>query len=320
MKLLHEYQNGNYQVKIFDDGTKIRETEENEFIADFPENIDIKISDRCDLGCAYCHENSTPNGDVAHFNHEFFSTLRPGTELAIGGGNVFENPCLAEFMELCKMRGIIANLTINQSHLVSRDKTGNIIPVKGTWDLLKLGQNNLLNGVGISYNGDAEALFQLYKQCHYYGINTNNFVIHTINGIHSFSDIMKLGGLGMKVLILGYKDVRRGIEFRSKMDNTIKSNQQSLYVGLEELAKHFKVVSFDNLALEQLEVKRLLSQEEWDEFYMGDDGSHTMYIDLCKEEFSMNSCAVNKRYKLMSDIVDMFKIVKEDKKIESTNS
>lgn len=45
------YINGNYTVQInLNDGTKIRETEDDEFNASFAENIDIKICDYCDIG------------------------------------------------------------------------------------------------------------------------------------------------------------------------------------------------------------------------------------------------------------------------------
>ena len=62
MNLLGEYQNGNYKVTIFDDGTKIRETDDDKFISEFPECMDVKITNYCDMGCPYCHENSTTNG------------------------------------------------------------------------------------------------------------------------------------------------------------------------------------------------------------------------------------------------------------------
>lgn len=42
--LLSKYNNGNYTVEIYNDGTKIRETKEEDFIASFPENIDLKIT------------------------------------------------------------------------------------------------------------------------------------------------------------------------------------------------------------------------------------------------------------------------------------
>lgn len=46
-----------------------------------------------------------------------------------------------------------------------------------------------------------------------------------------------------------------------------------------------------------------------DEFYMGDDGAATMYADLVEKKFARSSTAVD-RYDLMSDIKDMFKIVR----------
>ena len=48
--LIGEYINGNYTVKIYEDGTKIRETKEDEFISSFPESIDLKITNRCNMG------------------------------------------------------------------------------------------------------------------------------------------------------------------------------------------------------------------------------------------------------------------------------
>lgn len=80
--LLHLYQNGNYDVKIYSDGTKVRTTEDDEFIAQFPENIDCKITNKCDMGCAFCHENSVVDGLHGNINHPILSTLHPGQEIA----------------------------------------------------------------------------------------------------------------------------------------------------------------------------------------------------------------------------------------------
>jgi len=51
----------------------------------------------------------------------------------------------------------------------------------------------------------------------------------------------------------------------------------------------FAVASFDNLAIEQLDVRRLLSDEEWNEFYGGDDGTFSFYINLVSGYFAKNS-------------------------------
>ena len=41
------YKNGNYIVTILNDGTKIRQTKDDEFIPAFAENCDVKITDKC---------------------------------------------------------------------------------------------------------------------------------------------------------------------------------------------------------------------------------------------------------------------------------
>ena len=101
------------------------------------------------------------------------------------------------------------------------------------------------------------------------------------------------------MLILGYKHLRRGNEYFEEEQNDIETKQQWLYKNLEDIIQKFKVVSFDNLAIEQLDVKRLLTQEEWDEFYMGDDGKVTYYVDMVERKFAQSSTApFDKRYDL----------------------
>jgi hypothetical protein len=84
--------------------------------------------------------------------------------------------------------------------------------------------------------------------------------------------------------------------------------------ALPDLVKRFAVVSFDNLGIEQLQVKRLMSEEKWNEFYMGDDGSATFYIDMVNRKFSQSStAAMDKRYDLLDSVDDMFKHIWENK-------
>lgn len=113
------------------------------------------------------------------------------------------------------------------------------------------------------------------------------------------------------MLILGYKHLRRGNKYFEEEQNDIETKQQWLYENLEDIIQKFKVVSFDNLAIEQLDVKRLLTQEEWNEFYMGDDGKVTYYVDMVERKFAQSSTApFNKRYDLLDSVDDMFKAVK----------
>ena len=119
MDLLGEYKNGNYVVAIYEDGTKIRYTEHDKFIPEFPESMDVKITNYCDMNCPWCHENSTSNGrhgDILHA--DFINSLRPFTEVAIGGGNPLSHPDLPVFLERLKQKNIIANITVNQRHFL----------------------------------------------------------------------------------------------------------------------------------------------------------------------------------------------------------
>ena len=86
-----------------------------------------------------------------------------------------------------------------------------------------------------------------------------------------------------------------------------------LHENLADIVEKFKVVSFDNLAINQLNVRRLMSDYEWNEFYIGDDGNFTYFIDMVERKFAKSSTAAfDKRYDLLDSVDDMFqKIVSE---------
>ena len=85
-----EYKNGNYVVRILNDGTKIRLSENP--VPKIPESIDVKITNKCNARCAFCHEKSCVDGKSFNVNlaYRLFKELPRGVELAIGGGNPLE--------------------------------------------------------------------------------------------------------------------------------------------------------------------------------------------------------------------------------------
>lgn len=286
------YKNGNYIVKFnVSDGTKIRETEDDEFIPEFAENMDIKISNYCDMGCKFCHEGSTKNGkhgDV--LNQKFIETLHPYQEVALGGGDATSHPDLIPFLHKLKDRKVIVNMTVNQQHFEQKQEL-----------IKKLVDGKLIYGLGVSLVNPTDEFISLIQQY-------PNAVIHVINGILKPSDVEMLSDKNLKMLILGYKQLRRGGEWYSEDHENIIIKQMWLKENLGGIIERFKVVSFDNLAIDQLEVKRLMSQEEWDEFYMGDDGSMTYYIDMVEQKFARSSTAdFDKRYDLLDSVDEMFK-------------
>ena len=297
MELLGIYKNGNTINKIFSEGTRICETEEDEFRFDFARNMDIKICDRCSMSCKFCHEGSTPNGKLGDIlNEKFINTLHPYQEVALGGGNVLEHPDLIPFLEKLSELKVITNITLNQYHFEQNLELVDMLFNK-----------KLIYGLGVSLMHPTKQFIENVKKY-------PNIVIHVINGILSPSDVFALENNRLKMLILGYKHLRRGNDyFESEMED-IMSKQQWLYSNLESVLNKFEVVSFDNLAIEQLNVNRLLTEKEWEEFYQGDDGSSTYYIDMVERKFARSSTAsFDKRYNLLDSVDEMFqKIVSEN--------
>lgn len=281
-KLLASYWNGNYFVRLYDDGTKIKDTNEDKFIASFPDSIDLKITDFCDLNCPMCHENSSEKGKMGNLNEEFLSSLKKGTELAIGGGNPLSHSDLIPFLKRMKQQGIICNMTINEKHLLKDTKL--------VQDLI---DEKLIYGLGVSLNAINKEVIEFAK-------TNKNVVFHIINGI--FTDFDKIMDKDLKILILGYKKFGRGKQyFNPFIEDKIKETKKILPI----LLNRFQSISFDNLALEQLNIKDLVSEEEWNLMYMGADGEASMYIDLVKKEYARSSTSET-RYSLEENIISMF--------------
>ena len=289
---MYAYKNGNYSVTIFNDGTKIRQTTEDEFIPLFAENCDIKITDKCSQNCPFCYEGCTKTGKHGKlFEYRFIDSLHPYTELALNG-NDLDHPDLIKFLEFLKKKKVFANITVNQTQFINN------------FDLLKkLSNDKLVYGIGVSLQKANNTLITKMSEI-------PNTVLHTINGILTENDINELANHDLKILILGYKELQRGINYKSNHIDSINANKQYLYDNLQDILTKFKVVSFDNLAIEQLNVKRVVSKEDWEEFYMGDDGNFTFYIDMVKGEFSKNSIAKD-RYQIGNKTIDeMFQFIR----------
>ena len=279
MKVLAKYENGNYRVTLLSNGTKIRETIDTNatvFKPERPETCDLSITDFCDIGCSFCYMGCTEKGRHADLTDKFLETIPRGTEIAIGGGSPILHPGLPLLLERFKERGIISNITVHKAHVLRHYS-----------QIMNYSQNELLWGVGVSmasYDKDAAVLISTIQHA----------VFHVIAGVISVDDVEKLSDFGIPILILGYKN-----KGRAKYDvvpESIEYKINSLNDRLPSiLASNKCVVSFDNLALKQLDVKNMVSDKEWQECYMGDDGltgefdSASFYVDLTNHKFAMNS-------------------------------
>jgi hypothetical protein len=269
------YQNGNAIVEMHDDGTRVITTPDSSFNFDFPLNLDIRVSTKCAFGrnpetgkgfCDFCHESAKTDGVECDYKALInkLKGLPKGIELAIGCNELTTG--LHEFILWCSLQKYIVNLTVNQGHL-RKEHTG----------IKYLVNTGCIKGLGVSYRSslpwDVRSGILEYP----------NTVFHVIAGIDTFDDVLALKDKGVKkILILGEKDF--GFN-KGKVD--LKSlNHMKWYWWVKKLFDEFEAISFDNLALEQLNIKRFFTDEQWKLFYQGE---HSFYINAVDQTFSASS-------------------------------
>lgn len=302
--LLGKYQNGNYKVMLLEDGTKIRYNDLDNLTPDFAESMDVKLTDKCSVGCSFCYEKCTPLGKHSDIlSQNWINTLHPWTELAING-NDLDHPQLDEFLDLMKSKNIVVNMTLNQAQFIkNKDRVDKYLSDRKVYGL----------GISMSENLNSDLLDILASY--------PNVVIHMINGlitpdmISKYEDKLKK----LKILILGYKYVGRGIDYKDRNNSEVSKNIEWLKNNIIDLLQpgRFKLGSFDNLAIDQLDLERQVKEKtdlKWEELYMGDDGDYSFYIDAVGETFARNSTiSKDECYPILESVDEMFKFIRNEK-------
>lgn len=295
--ILGTYINGNYTVSIYNDGTKIRENDLDSLTPAFAENCDVCITKCCNGNCKWCYEGCTREGKHANLMSykTLIDSLHPYTELALNG-NDMSHPQLVPFLKLLKEKKVIPNITVNQKHFIEY------------YSYLKaLIDFKLIYGIGISLtDSNNDGLYERLKVF-------PNAVIHTIAGITTMEDYERLAEHNCKILILGYKKKGRGNKYYDEHVAEINDRINSLKANLPKYLDRANLISFDNLAIEQLDIRNILnmSDEDWSKFYMGDDGRYTFYMDLVNGTFAKNSISTE-TYPIKPDMTidDMFNFIR----------
>lgn len=275
MNLINKYQNGNALISIFSDGTRYIEFDDT-LKLDYPLNIDIRVSTQCSFGqkpdgspgfCTFCHESARVNGSECNYEEleKKLEDLPQGIELAIGCNNMTVG--LKNFIIWCSsFKGYICNITLNQGH------------IKKNWGLIDtLINQDYIKGLGISYRSSLK--WSVPQSI----LDYQNTVFHVIAGIDDIDDIKELANKGVKkILILGEKDFGYN---SGKVDLNSRKHKEWRWF-LPDLFKLFEVVSFDNLALEQLKPERFLTKKDFSTF---NQGEYSMYINAVEGYYSPSS-------------------------------
>lgn len=269
MKLLAKYQNGNYTVRLFDDGTKIRMNDLDNLTPDFAESMDVTITEKCNGGCKYCYLNCTEDKPHADLTNPIVNTVHAGTEMAINA-NDMTHPGLEDFLIKMKDKGVFVNITINQKHL------------KQNVEKLRDWQNRkLVWGIGISLTDSTDSI--LWEN------GLKNTVIHVIDGCFSVTDLDNLADHNIKLLILGFKHKGRGVEYYKSHKEEVDANINYLDKHLMENKDRFNGIGFDTLATIDLHIQEKVGPEKWALHNMGNEGEYTMFIDLVHNKYAISS-------------------------------
>ncbi len=291
-----QYQNGNSTVELHHDGTRVISFEDT-LQLEYPLNIDIRVSTACSLGynpktrkatCTFCHESARTDGTECDYQElkNKLQGLPKGIELAIGGNKITLG--LIEFLTWAKNEGYICNLTVNQLHM-NKERVV----------LKSLVEDETIYGLGISYRKDY--LFGIDD----YFVEHPRVVLHVIAGIDDVDDI--INNPIKKVLVLGYKTFGFGVDYYS---DEVKKNIQQWYWWIKKVIDTKEIVSFDNLGLEQLNIKRFLTEDKWEEF---NQGEHSFYINAVDQYFAPSSRNSNKTNWNSLTVQGYFKMLEDDK-------
>lgn len=294
MKLLAKYKNGNYTVRLFDDGTKIRMNDLDNLTPSFAESMDVTITEKCNGGCQWCYLNCTEDKPHADLNNPIFDTVHPGTEMAINA-NDMTHPGLETFLIKMKDKGVFVNMTINQKHLKQ-----NVERLKEYQD------RQLVWGIGISLTDSTDPI--LWKN------GLKNTVIHVIDGCLSKEDIENLADHNLKLLMLGFKHKGRGNEYYETHKAEVDANIQYLNEHIQEYSNRFCGIGFDTLATIDLHMEEKVGPEKWALYHMGAEGAYTYFIDAVNNRFAISSMETEKIFDIQpEDTVDtMFKRVRKE--------
>lgn len=327
---MYNYLNGNYIVTLNAYGyvkkTALRFNEDLK--PDFPDSLDIKINNVCYNDCPYCHESSFPGGGLADLNklyEKLTEVYKPNTpvEIALGGGDLIATPEIKEHTAECiktlQDYGFLVRMTLNYKSLQS---IKDITKYNMANDTLT---NKILTNSTISYGISLDKIPRLNLTNNFItespefvfpGIidNRQTLVFHIIAGVFPPEEFLELVDICSKnnhpILILGYKSFGRGINYGYPEDSIEKLKvilKQVLVDKIFKVTSNKIILGFDNLAIEQLGIKDMVPEEYWKFIYMGDEFSHSMYIDAVKGEYAETSRSTNRVSWDNVKLLDFFK-------------
>jgi MoaA/NifB/PqqE/SkfB family radical SAM enzyme len=306
-KITDKVKNGNYYVlygNMFHKKEKLRLQIDSipDMIPEYPELVDMKITNTCEHKCPFCYMNSVSEGEHAKLEdiYRILRMFKIKTEFALGGGNVLLHPDFTKIVKHIHYKDHIVNITIRYDDTKTIENNKNI----------KRAIKKYVSGIGISVQKakDVDVASDFIKEMLDLGKHVSLHIIPEMIGSDESVDIMNkmtelndtLFDLGIenkcKVLLLGLKQSGRAKELKYDLlsDNELHS--------LEEASRYQFCVDTSFANTYEYFFKTYYNDCK-DFFLTRNEGEFSMYID------AVNNKAYASSYK--TDIEDGINIREE---------
>lgn len=306
-KITDKVKNGNYYIlygNMFHKKEKLRLQIDSipDMIPEYPELVDMKITNACEHKCPFCYMNSVSEGEHAK-KEDIYRILRKfkiKTEFALGGGNVLLHPDFTSIVKHIHNKDHIVNITIRYDDTKTIENNNNI----------KRAIKKYVSGIGISVQKakDVDVASDFIKEMLDLGKHVSLHIIPEMIGSDESVDIMNkmteindslldLGiGNNCKVLLLGLKQSGRAKELKYDLLSDAELH------SFEEASRYQFCV--DTSFVNTYEYFFKTYYNDCEEFFLTrNEGEFSMYID------AVNNKAYASSYK--TDIEDGINIREE---------
>jgi MoaA/NifB/PqqE/SkfB family radical SAM enzyme len=251
-----------------------------------PMLVDLKITDYCTSGCAFCYQGSTPAGN--HADDEFISKIVHDLkaakvfEVAIGGGEPTEYPRFVKLLKQLKDSNIVANFTTKSIEWLENERVANEV---------------IANVGAFAYSAsDTTSLDRILAIFNYRRYSISKFTVQIIPSVlndYTLKSILKWCRTHhVRVTLLGFKETGRGKKFKDiaiarKWDKFDESKWIDI---IKELVSEIccPVIAIDTtLAARYLSTLQEVGIPDY--LYHTQEGRYSAYIDAVNKKFGPSS-------------------------------
>lgn len=237
-----------------------------------PELVDIKITDYCPFGCAFCYMGSTTEGSHAEAKYLFDLLRRLSNmdvlEVALGGGEPTLHPHFVQILRRARECNIVPNFTTKNLGWLQGDEAEEILDLCGSF----------------AYSvGSVKEMEKFVEACK----NTYQGTVHYVMGstpLDEFEEILKMAQeTYRKVTLLGYKTTGRGDQFKP---HDHKGWVDVVAKGMDDWMPSIGIDTVLASDYEE-EIQATLGTPKW--LYYTQEGWRSMYVDAVAQKAGPSS-------------------------------